>query len=633
MRSFLHEWRDGGFSLTSESPEAQHFGRGMVQHRGGPAESKMQRVEDPHPKPALRYSPRSPTLAKMISVRTKLFALVLASFLPAVVGAIVSQRAAEQGLLEEAGSRIKQVGEEFDELTVEYQKSARTALTFATESAWFTGALEKRDTERTLRFAERLSKAYPHRAVLIADSEGLPVTTLAPQKGGAAVVSERGSEMAEFLRGDLNFALVPVVTEEKGGKRGQGYAFLAGTPVFHENKRVGSVAIFSFVSDRYVEYLKRNLGADLALSVDGKVLASTAAHPAPHLRTTTQEVVFKEDEKHLFAVETFRPKDLQRPKFTVELTASRDVSALRAAVRAGLYRQLQALGVATFLLLGFALLFATRFSRSVTNIASAARSVKEGKYVKAPVIHTGDEIEGLTHDFNEMVKGLEERDRLKETFGRYMTRQIADHLMKSEQGLGGELVPVTVLFSDIRSFTSISENMDPRELLDFLNEYLSGMVESVLQHHGVVDKFIGDAIMAVFGAPVPEPEDPLHAVCAALAMRETLAKINEGFLARGLPEIRTGIGLHSGQVVAGNMGHSERMEYTVIGDTVNLASRLEGLTKELGCDIVVSEDLYVQVKSDVVVEPLRKIKVKGRDQEVMVYRLIGLSKDVTPNLP
>jgi hypothetical protein len=96
----------------------------------------------------------------------------------------------------------------------------------------------------------------------------------------------------------------------------------------------------------------------------------------------------------------------------------------------------------------------------------------------------------------------------------------------------------------------ISENMDPRELLDFLNEYLSGMVESVLQHHGVVDKFIGDAIMAVFGAPLPEPDDPLHAVCAALAMREKLAKINEGFVARGLPEIRTGIGLHPGQVVA-----------------------------------------------------------------------------------
>jgi adenylate cyclase len=166
--------------------------------------------------------------------------------------------------------------------------------------------------------------------------------------------------------------------------------------------------------------------------------------------------------------------------------------------------------------------------------------------------------------------------------------------------------------------------MDPRALLDFLNEYFSGMVESVMHHHGVVDKFIGDAIMAVFGAPVPEPSDPLNAVKAALEMRTRLEKINQNFKQRGLPEIRTGIGLHSGRVVAGNMGHSERMEYTVIGDAVNLASRLEGMTKELQCDVLLSDDLFQQVQEHVEVEPLRRIKVKGRDQEVMVYRLIGL---------
>jgi adenylate cyclase len=334
--------------------------------------------------------------------------------------------------------------------------------------------------------------------------------------------------------------------------------------------------------------------------------------------------VIKREGRKLFAVKTFKPEALQRPGLVVEATASRDVTELHEEKRRALLLHLAGLGAVLLVVLGLALRFAGRLGSTVKGISDAAEHVKRGQYVSAPVIHTGDELESLAVHFNDMVRGLEERDRLRDTFGRYVTRQVADHLMKGNVNLGGELVPVTVLFSDIRSFTSISENMDPRALLDFLNEYFSGMVESVMHHHGVVDKFIGDAIMAVFGAPVPEPNDPLNAIKAALEMRSRLEKINENFKSRGLPEVRTGIGLHSGQVVAGNMGHSERMEYTVIGDAVNLASRLEGMTKELQCDVVLSEDLYRQVEQHVEAEPLRRIKVKGRDQDVMVYRLIGL---------
>jgi adenylate cyclase len=284
--------------------------------------------------------------------------------------------------------------------------------------------------------------------------------------------------------------------------------------------------------------------------------------------------------------------------------------------------------VVLVVVLALALRFASRIGNAVRAISEAAGKVKAGEYVSVPPIDTKDELARLGEDFNQMVQGLKERDRLRETFGRYVTRQVADHLMKGNVNLGGELVPVTVLFSDIRSFSTISETMDPRAVLDFLNEYFAGMVESVLHHHGVVDKFIGDAIMAVFGAPVPEPDDALNAIRAALEMRERLEQINATFQARGLPEIRAGIGLHSGQVVAGNMGHVERMEYTVIGDAVNLASRLEGMTKELACDVILSEDLYSQVKDAVDAEPLKRIKVKGRDQDVMVYRLVGLKAEV-----
>lgn len=555
-----------------------------------------------------------------MTVRLKLVVLVLGSVLPAIAGAVLSERAAEAELLDQSSRRIDGANRRFESTLDEYQKNARLALTFAAQSGWFQRALASDDQERAGRFVDQLAAVYKHRIIVASDERGLILASGNAERGPTSLDTKASPAFAELLSGQNLSGFIPVELKE-----GAGYALVAATPVFDEEKQqVGAVALLSPITARYLEYLQEQLNADLAISVQGELIASTSGHTAPTLRTTAEEALLIEAGDRLFAVKTFRPRALQRPGLVVELTASRDVTALRDGARAQLYRQLGWLGVFTALVLGLALRFASRLGRSIRGISEAARQVKSGNYVTAPVLRTGDELETLTAHFNDMVDGLKERDRLKETFGRYVTRQVADHLMKGNQHLGGELVPVTVLFSDIRSFTSISENMDPRALLDFLNEYFSGMVESVLHHQGVVDKFIGDAIMAVFGAPVPEPEDPLRAVRAALEMRARLQNINVGFRARGLPEIRAGIGLHSGQVVAGNMGHSERMEYTVIGDPVNLASRLEGLTKELDCDVVLSEDLYLQVQAHVDAEPLRKIKVKGRDQEVLVYRLIGL---------
>jgi adenylate cyclase len=156
------------------------------------------------------------------------------------------------------------------------------------------------------------------------------------------------------------------------------------------------------------------------------------------------------------------------------------------------------------------------------------------------------------------------------------------------------------------------------------------MVGAVVRHQGIVDKFIGDCIMAVWGPPNPRSQDALNAVKAALEMRDRLVKLNAAFATAGLPQFRAGIGIHTGQVVAGNMGAEStpevegKMEYTVIGDTVNLASRLETMTKELHCDILLSDNTYRLVANEVDVEALPRIRVKGREQEVAVYRLIGL---------
>jgi adenylate cyclase len=334
-------------------------------------------------------------------------------------------------------------------------------------------------------------------------------------------------------------------------------------------------------------------------------------------------VSFAEVGDRFFAFNSFKPPLMQAPGQIALMTASRDVTDLRAAIARGLYRSLAILGGALALALLFAMVVAGGMSDTVKRIAGAAASIRTGKYAHAEGITAKDELGTLAHTFNEMVDGLQERDRIKETFGKYVSRQVAEHVLSSK-GLGGENVQVTVLFSDIRNFTGISEKMEPKAVLDFLNMYFSGMVEAVMKHHGVVDKFIGDAIMAVYGAPDPRADDALRAVSSALEMRERLKVLNKLFREKGLPEIRAGIGIHTGAVVAGNMGHADRREYTVIGDSVNLASRLETLTKELQTDILVSEDTYLQVRDFVEAEPLRRITVKGRQQDVMVYRLIGL---------
>jgi adenylate cyclase len=183
---------------------------------------------------------------------------------------------------------------------------------------------------------------------------------------------------------------------------------------------------------------------------------------------------------------------------------------------------------------------------------------------------------------------------------------------------------VTILFTDIRSFTTISEKMDPQALVALLNEYFTEMVGIVMHEDGVVDKYIGDAIMAVFGAPVPKPEDARNAVRAAVRMRRALQHLNTRLEQRGLPTLRTGIGIHTGEVVAGNIGSERRMEYTVIGDAVNLASRLESNTKDLGVNVLISEDTYALTKEVIEVRPVKEITVKGRRAPVMTYEVLGL---------
>lgn len=226
-----------------------------------------------------------------------------------------------------------------------------------------------------------------------------------------------------------------------------------------------------------------------------------------------------------------------------------------------------------------------------------------------------------------------ERTRLRQMFGRYVSDEVVEKLLAigHKPNLGGESLQVTILFSDIRNFTTISEKLDAQEVVQMLNAYLSRVYEPILKQGGTVDKFVGDAVMAVFGSPVPYEDHALRALHAALGMMETAREfrfwVHEHFAGEDLPEFAIGIGLHTGEAVIGSVGSPKRMEFTAIGDTVNLASRIEGLSKELGWSIVASSATIDAVGPSVITGRREKVTVKGREEYVEVFEVVGMKTE------
>jgi len=219
-----------------------------------------------------------------------------------------------------------------------------------------------------------------------------------------------------------------------------------------------------------------------------------------------------------------------------------------------------------------------------------------------------------------------QRRRAREAFSRYLNPEIARTLSENPElvRLGGERRELTVLFSDIRGFTSISEKLEPEALVELLNVYLGEMTEVIFEQAGTLDKYVGDAIMAVWGAPLAQPTHAAHACDAALAMCQRLAdRTGEWQSERGWPPIEAGIGVHTGDMVVGNMGSTQHLSYTVIGDNVNLASRLESLTKTYGVRVLVSADTLAAAGADFIGRELDVVAVKGRSAAVTIYELLG----------
>lgn len=278
-------------------------------------------------------------------------------------------------------------------------------------------------------------------------------------------------------------------------------------------------------------------------------------------------------------------------------------------------------------------LFSSRLTKSIRVLSEAVRKVSTGDLsVKAMDKIKGvltDETHDLGHSFDSMTEGLKERDKVKNLMSKFHGQALTQDLLEKEIKIGGDKKEVAIFFSDIRGFTSYTEKNEAEDVVGMLNQYFESMVSVISKREGIVDKFIGDAIMAYWGVhtkgerDISEQNDAKNAVMACLEMRMALEKFNEKRIQDKKDPIQIGMGLHFGEAIAGIIGSDEKMEYTIIGDSVNMSARIEEGTKAFGSDLLVSEEIFNRVKDHFIFEKAGDVEAKGKSKPLSLYNVLG----------
>jgi len=302
-----------------------------------------------------------------------------------------------------------------------------------------------------------------------------------------------------------------------------------------------------------------------------------------------------------------------------ESVIARQIGAMRNNLALLALATLAAGVLAAHILAGFSV-------RPFNILVRGVRAIGAGDLDQHIELKRRDEFSVLAGAFNDMAVNLREKEFIKRTFERYVSKELAQQLLerRSEIKLGGDEVVVTILFADIRRFTTLAEDLPPAQVVELLNAFFSRMIRVVSTHGGIVDKLMGDSVMALFGVPFPAEDDGVRAVRCGLAMQQEVDLFNTERTGQALPPLQMGIGINTGTVIAGNIGSADRMEYTVIGDNVNVAARLQGIARP--GQVLVSDATWQQVRALVAAERMEPIALKGKSKHVDVYRIDSLSE-------
>ncbi len=395
--------------------------------------------------------------------------------------------------------------------------------------------------------------------------------------------------------------------------------------------------------DTYVKYLftlfqKPGDNSGYFIGIDPEEEVADAARPGDQykLKSATPialdraeaDRVFSSDQWGTWLAATAPVKDSSGKVVAAvraEFASDRVDGKLRPLLIAGL----STLMLAMVLSLGAAYFLATSVNQPLEDLRDTVEELGGGNFDARMAVERearyGVEFATMARAVNRMAEGLKEREVVKSAFARYVSQQVIDTVVRTGAPpvVKGESRRITVLFSDILGFSTMSEDQKekPETIVDMLNEYFDRMVEVVFRNGGTLDKFIGDGMMVIFGAPTADPMQEDKAINTAMEMQRELTLLGEKWLSEGKQPMQIGVGVHSGSAIVGNIGSSQRMDYTAVGDTVNLAARLEAATRTLGVKIIVSESTIAGLKGSYPLRDMGTIKVKGRAGGTQVYAI------------
>ncbi|MGA8832502.1 MAG: adenylate/guanylate cyclase domain-containing protein [Desulfomonilaceae bacterium] len=415
---------------------------------------------------------------------------------------------------------------------------------------------------------------------------------------------EKRMDVRGVATADVDLAWLSKLIEDMNESR-KGFSFVitdtgvfVSYPIFYY---VMKESLFSLAESRHDPRL-RTIGRQILHSNDGFLDAGTSFSPEDSFLAYSKILstgwtfasIFPKDE--LFA-EVYR---LHRANFLLSLV-----------------------GIGLLALLS--VLVARSIARPLKQMAMATKKIAVGDLnIELDAVHRTDEVGVLAQSFTQMADGLKERDFIRDAFGRYVTQEVVNRLLKSHDGLklGGEIREISMMMSDIRGFTALTANMKPEDIITLLNRYLGEMVDILLDFRGIIDEIIGDGILSFFGAPEPLEDHPERAVACALKMQQAMAEINTRNMVDGLPRLEMGIAVNTGSVVVGNIGSDKRVKYGAVGPDVNFTGRMESFS--VGGQVLVSQSTYERLSSILVVKNILEVEMKGFEHKVKLYDVIGI---------